>query len=81
MEHFKFGVSTGIFNGTPFKQDFVRKDQTGASILSRDKQMEQGHHHNGGQAARRPQMMCSTCGRRFATRRFGVRGGLDELIG
>ena len=26
----------------------------------------QGHHHNGDQAVRRPHMMCSICGRRFA---------------
>ena len=26
---------------------------------------KQGHHHNGDQAARRPNMMCSICGRRF----------------
>ena len=36
---------------------------------------KQGHHHNGDQAAGRPHMMCSICGRRFATPRFGVRGG------
>ena len=34
----------------------------------------QGHHHNGDQAAQRPHTMCSICGRRFATPRFGVRG-------
>ena len=37
----------------------------------------QGHHHNGDQAGRRPphdHMMCSICGRRFATAPFGVRG-------
>ena len=34
----------------------------------------QGHHHNGEQAARRPDMMCSICGRRFATPPFDVRG-------
>ena len=28
---------------------------------------QQGHHHNGDQAARRPSMMCSICGRRFTT--------------
>ena len=33
----------------------------------------QGHHHNGDQPARRPQMTCSICGRRFATRPFRVR--------
>ena len=34
----------------------------------------QGHHHNGAQAARRPQMMCSICGRRFEMPPFGARG-------
>ena len=28
--------------------------------------IKQGHHHNGDQAARRPHVMCSICGRRFA---------------
>ena len=36
---------------------------------------EQGHNHHGDQAAWRPHMMCSICGRRFATNRFEVRGG------
>ena len=40
-----------------------------------DMKLLQGHHHNGDQAARRPNVMCSICGRRFATPRFGVRGG------
>ena len=31
------------------------------------------HHHNGDQAARRPHMMCSISGRRFATLDFGGR--------
>ena len=30
--------------------------------------LKQGHHHNGNQAARRPAVMCSICGRRFTTR-------------
>ena len=38
-------------------------------------QNEQGYHHTGDQAARRPHMMCSFCGRRFATHRLGVRMG------
>ena len=42
--------------------------------------IKQGHHHNGDQAARRPHMMYSICGRRFTTTLFGVRGDLDELI-
>ena len=29
--------------------------------------LEQGHHHNCDQASRRPHMMCSICGCRFAT--------------
>ena len=36
---------------------------------------EQGHHHSGGQAAQQLCIMCSICGRRFATPSFGVRGG------
>ena len=32
-------------------------------------------HYNGDQTARRPHMMCLTCGRRFTTLRFWVRGG------
>ena len=36
--------------------------------------LEQGHHHNGDQAARRPRMMCSICGRRFTTLRLGYVG-------
>ena len=34
--------------------------------------LKQGHHRNGDQAARQPHMMCSICGRRFATAPFGV---------
>ena len=41
---------------------------------------KQGHHHNGDQVARRPHMMCSIYGRRFATPQFGVRGVGDGLI-
>ena len=37
----------------------------------------QGHHHTGDRAARRPYMTCSICGHRFATHRFGVRGGRE----
>ena len=52
--------------------------QTGAAhTLSHDKAgntVEQGHHHNGDQAARRPLMMCSICVRRSTTTLFGVRG-------
>ena len=44
-----------------------------------DKILLQGHHRNGNQAARRPHMMCSICGRRLTTPLFGVRGDRDEL--
>ena len=40
----------------------------------------EGHRHNGDQAARRPHVMCSVCGRWFATPRFGWRGVDDGLI-
>ena len=40
----------------------------------------QGHHHNSDQAARRHHMMCSICGRQFATPLFGARGDRGELI-
>ena len=33
--------------------------------------VEQGHHHNGDHAARRPHMMRSICVRRFTTPLFG----------
>ena len=36
---------------------------------------EQGHHHNADQVTQRPHMMCSICGRRFATRKFGGHTG------
>ena len=39
-----------------------------------------GHPHNGDQAARRPYMMCSNCGRRLTTPLFGARGDWNELI-
>ena len=55
-----------------------------ASISSRhfnsNSLYKQGHYHNGDQAARRPHMMCSICGRRFTTPLFGVSGDWDELI-
>ena len=35
----------------------------------------QGHHHNGDQVARPPNMMRSICGRRYATSWFVIRGG------
>ena len=38
---------------------------------------QQGHHHNGDQAARRPHMMCSICGRRFGC---NFKGGLAHSI-
>ena len=41
---------------------------------------KQGHHHDGDQAARRPDMMCSISGRPFTTPLFGVRGDWDQLI-
>ena len=41
---------------------------------------KQGYHHNGDQAARRPQMMCSVCGPRFVTPWFGFVGVGDGLI-
>ena len=50
------------------------------SIPQKPKKQQQGHHHNGGPATRRPQIMCSICGRRFSTPLFGVRGDRDELI-
>ena len=34
----------------------------------------QGHHHNGDQAVRRPDMMCSICGRRFTYSVLGTWG-------
>ena len=43
---------------------------------------QQGHHHNGDQAARRPHVMCSICVRRFATPRFegnGCRGLVHSI--
>ena len=38
---------------------------------------QQGHHHNGDQAARRPHMLCSICGRWFTTPLFGGTWGLE----
>ena len=43
-------------------------------------QLKQGHHHNGGQAARRPDMVCIICGRRFTNPLFGTREDRDDLI-
>ena len=43
----------------------------GQQRIHMDDISKQGHHHNGDQAARRPRMMCSICGRRFATTQFG----------
>ena len=40
---------------------------------------EQGHRHNGDQAAGRPHMMCSICGRRFTTPLFAVRIGMSSF--
>ena len=43
---------------------------------------KQGQHHNGDQATRRPYTvgLCSICGRRFATPRFGLRWGRGRPI-
>ena len=38
-----------------------------------DGQVKQGHHHNGDEAAKRPHIMWSICGRRFTTPLFGAR--------
>ena len=43
-------------------------------------QGRQGHHHSGDQAARRPHMISSICGRRFTPLCMGVLGDRDELI-
>ena len=53
----------------PSRHTEVTEDQINSN------EIEQGHHHNGDQAARRHHMTCSICGRRFATARFGVRVG------
>ena len=41
------------------------------SIRNFGRLREQGHHHNGDRAARRPHMMCSICVRRSTTPLFG----------
>ena len=46
--------------------------------VNEDNRDEQGHHHNGDQAARRIDMMCSICGCRFGC---NLEGGLfDPLV-
>ena len=44
------------------------------NLSGRDSDFEQGHHHNGDEAARGSQVMCSACGRRCTTPRFRKRG-------
>ena len=45
-----------------------------------DEKYKHGHHHNGNQAARRPRMMCSICGRQCTTPLFAVRGDWNESV-
>ena len=57
---------------------FIFNKLTKINIKSGGDAGKQSHHHNGDQAARRPHMMCLTCGRRPLC--VEVRGDPDERI-
>ena len=54
----------------------TRRYQTAPKPTYCNIKLQQAHHHNGDQAARRPRMTCSIFGRRFTTPPFAfeVRG-------
>ena len=60
----------------PFKiQSSVEKcSLRGRQHIKTKNKLEQGHHHNGDQAAGRPHMTCSICGRWFTTPVWGTWG-------
>ena len=62
------------------KSDMVDYDSHNIVKLKHLQESKQGHHHNGDQAARRPNMMCSICVRRSTPPLFGVRADRADLI-
>ena len=60
------GSSSGLINDLVYITDLANLDQF-STIPCLRLLPEQGHHHNGDQAVRRPRVICSIRGRRFVT--------------